>query len=314
MTPEQFRVAAFSRGVLHRLQFSVGPQKLPILFLRGARPGKTLAMTAAIHGDEYEGVRAIIETIQAMDPSRISGDLLAVPVAHPAAYSAGLRTSPLDGLNLARVFPGNLSGRPTEQIAAVLAEFIIGCADFYLDLHSGGLQYAMPTMVGYDRKDHRSMAAARAFGAEIIWGHAEVSPGRSISYAHSRQIPWIYTEARGAGRIDLEDLRVMKQGIVNLMRHLGMASGEPVTAPIRHMLTGEGDTDRGIAAGCEGFLLNNIGLLCKVEQGQLLGVAVDVFGNPLEEYRATRTGVIALIHELPVVRPGDTVYLIADAE
>jgi predicted deacylase len=213
---------------------------------------------------------------------------------------------------LARVFPGDAFGKPTESLAAAMAEPVIARADFYLDLHSGGIAYAMPMMAGYDANDERSAAAARIFGAETIWGHANIGSGRTISYARSRNIPWIYTEARGAARIDPNELHIMKQGILNLMCHLGILTGEPVSKPIRVELFGDGDTDRGTTARREGFLLNQVRLLESVTEGQILGVLVSVLGEPLEEYRAPRTGTVALIHEFPVVKPGDSLYLIAD--
>lgn len=314
IAPELFRPDGFERGRVHRLSLAAGVQSIPVLLVRGEAAGKTLVVTAAVHGDEYEGIRAILETVASLDPRVMRGDMLAVPVAHPAAFRAARRTSPLDDLNLARVFPGNGAGKPTEMVAAALAEPVIARADFYLDLHSGGIAYAMPSMAGYDACDKRSTAAARIFGAETIWGHASIAPGRTISFAHSRGIPWIYTEARGAARIDPDDLRMMKQGILNLLHHLGILPGEPVVKPIRHKLRGDGDTDRGISARHDGFLLNHVRLLEEVTEHRLLGVLVDTLGRPTEEYRAPRSGTVALIHEFPVVKPGDSLYLIADRE
>ncbi|MFP5230918.1 MAG: succinylglutamate desuccinylase/aspartoacylase family protein [Acidobacteriota bacterium] len=312
--PAQFRPGELARGAVHRLRLAAGPEEIPVLVVRGAEAGKTLAVTAGIHGDEYEGVRGILETVALLDPVIMRGDLLAVPVAHPAAFRASQRTSPVDGLNLARVFPGNASGKPTEVLAAALAELVIGRGDFYLDLHSGGRAYGMPSMAGYDLNDERSIAAARIFGAETIWGHANIPAGRTISYAQAQNIPWIYTEARGAQRIDREDLRMMQQGILNLLCHLEILPGQPVVRPIRCRLRGDGDTDRGIAASESGFLLNRVHLLEEVSEGQILGVLVNMLGEPLEEYRAPRAGAAALIHEFPIVQPGDSLYLIADRE
>ncbi len=312
MDPEQFDPGAFDRNMAHRLMLAAGTQQIPVLLVRGAASGKTLVVTAGVHGDEFEGVRAILEVADVLDPSQMHGDLLAIPVAHPAAFWSAERTSPLDGLNLARVFPGNCTGEPTEKVAAVLAERVIARADFYLDLHSGGTAYAMPMMAGYDASDPRSSAAARIFGAETIWGHGSIPPGRTISFAKSRDIPWIYTEARGACRIDSGDLKTMKQGVLNLMRHLGILMGRPTLRPIRLQLYGDGDTDCGICAGREGFLLNHAQLLEEIRENQMLGVLVNSLGELLEEYRAPRSGTVALIHEHPVVKPGDSLYLIAD--
>ena len=79
----------------------------------------------------------------------MSGDLLAVPVLNVPAFWSGTRTSPLDDANLARVFPGNPDGTPSQQIAWHFAHSVIARADFYLDLHSAGIHYRMPGMAGY---------------------------------------------------------------------------------------------------------------------------------------------------------------------
>src|SRR6187431_726117 len=174
---------------------------LPLLIARGAAEGPVFAVTAGVHGDEYEGVRAIFEVFDSLDTASLRGTLLAVPVVNPPAYGACQRTSPVDGANLARVFPGKVDGSLSERIAAVLVREVIGKADFYLDLHSGGVRYAMPSMAGFYAGDPRGRAAAEAFGAPVIWGHPVIEPGRTISVAHARDTPFLYTEAWGAGRI-----------------------------------------------------------------------------------------------------------------
>ena len=80
------------------------PAGLPLLRVTGARPGKRLVATGGVHGDEYEGPRAIYETFDELDPAEMAGEFLAVPVANPAAHWAVSRTNPEDGANLARVF------------------------------------------------------------------------------------------------------------------------------------------------------------------------------------------------------------------
>lgn len=287
---------------------------LPLLIARGKSPGKTLVVTANIHGDEYEGVRAIFESFDALDPHQMSGNFVAVPVANPPAFWGGKRSSPADGKNLARTFPGRQDGTISEKIAFVLGHSVISLADFYVDLHSGGVASRMPSMAGYFTADRRSCEGAVAFGASVIWGHDVIAPGRTVSFAVSAGIPCIYTEARGAGRIHPEDLDMMKNGIRNLLVHLGIIPGllEPREIPWR--LRGDGNTDEGIAASLAGFLLTKVSLLQEVKQGDILGSLVNMRGEVLEDYRAPQDGVIGLVREFPVVAPGDSLFLIAQRE
>ena len=94
-----------------------GVWRLPLLYVTGQRPGPTLVVTAAVHGDEYEGVEAIPQIFQQIAPADLRGKLVMVPICNMPAYEAATRSSPIDGLNLARVFPGDVNGTITQRIA-----------------------------------------------------------------------------------------------------------------------------------------------------------------------------------------------------
>jgi predicted deacylase len=282
------------------------------LLVVGSKAGKTLVVTAGIHGDEFEGVRAILDTYALLDPTVMTGTMIAVPVANPPAFWSGTRVSPLDNKNLARVFPGRENGTPTDVVAFHLGHAVIARADFYLDLHSAGVKLLMPTMVGYDASDARSYEAALIFGSPVIWGHPSIEPGRTISFAASQNIPSLYTEARGAGRIDPQDLEMFKNGIINLLRHLNILPGTPSCGTVRHRLFGDGNIDSCIPATKCGFLVPAVELLECVEAGQELGRTIDLHGQTVELFHAQRDGIVAMIHVFPVVRPGDMLFLVSD--
>ncbi|MDA1315596.1 MAG: M14 family metallopeptidase [Acidobacteria bacterium] len=318
MTASTFDPGSYERGRKYSLDLEVPNHPeitIPVLLIRGANSGAMLVVSAAVHGDEFEGVRAIFEVVEQIDPSEMSGDLLAAPVSNPPAFWAGTRCSPLDGANLARVFPGSPDGGPTPAIAHTLAEALISKADFYLDLHSAGVACLMPTMAGYSANDPRGRDAAECFGATVIWGHPDIAPGRTISFAHERRIPWLYSEARGAGRIDPEDLRTFRQGVLNLMRHLNILPGEAVIqTPIRHRLLGDGNIEAGLTCGVEGFFMSAVELLQPVAKGQELGRTVDLHGETIETFCATDAGIVALIRQFPVVKPGDAMFVVTGTE
>ena len=311
----EFDPAHFARGSKHRGLLAIDSElNFPILLVRGEWAGPTLVVSANVHGDEYEGVRAIFETFEELRPELMAGELLAVPVVNVPAFWSGTRNSPLDGANLARVFPGDPGGTPSQRLAWHFGRSILARASFYLDLHSGGVQFRMPGMAGYPSADPRSRAAAEVFGASVIWGHPAVASGRTVSLANDLGIPWIYTEARGGGRIHPEDLQMMKRGIRNLLSHLGILDEPLVGLPVKRRLSGGGNTDCGLSATRAGFLMTDVQILDRVSAGERLGRLVNVMGELLEEYRAPVGGVVGLIREFPVVQNGDVLFLLAEEQ
>lgn len=315
---KDFDPAYYDRGQKFSLDLELGPAAagvtFPLLLIRGAGAGKTLVVSAGIHGDEFEGVQAILQIVAELDPAIMSGTVIAVPVANLPAFYKGTRTSPLDDRNLARCFPGAERGTPTEVLAFHLGESIIARADFYLDLHSAGVRLLMPTMVGYDPLDPRSRDAAGIFGTPVVWGHPSVEPGRTISFAASRKIPWLYTEARGAGRVHPQDLAIFKRGIFNLLIHLGILPGRVTPHTVERVLYGDGNLDAAIAATQPGFLISAVELLQNVSVDQELGRTVDLHGKPIEVFRSPSPGVVGMIRAFPVVESGTPLFVVTGSK
>jgi uncharacterized protein len=314
MKVADFHPDRFDRGAKYALYLELGESagniSLPVLLVRGSLPGKRLVVTAGVHGDEYEGVRTIFDVYHSLDPTKMSGDFLSVPVSNPPAFWNGTRTSPLDDGNLARSFPGSLGAGATSAIAYSMGPSIIARADLYIDLHSGGVSWLYPTMIGYCTRDARSKEAARAFGAKVLWGHPLTAAGRTITFAEQHDIPWLYTEAHGAGRIDPEDLATFTRGIFNLMFHLNILAGTIQTAPVEWHLFGGGDLDAGLTSTQRGFVVTDATLFKKVHAGDVLGRLCDLLGDTIEEYRAPTDGVVAVVRAFPVVEPGESVFVV----
>lgn len=317
VSADQFDPKAFGPGV-HRLRLALlGSEgvSLPVLLITGHSPGKTLVVLAGVHGDEVEGVRALHEVFASLKPERLRGRFLAVPIANPPAVRAGRRTSPYDGQNLARVFPGRREGTVTERIAGILSETIIARADFLLDLHSGGIAYEFPFLVGYDGSDtergRASREAAFAFGAPVLWAHPTIPPGRSISEAARRHIPWLYVEAPGGGRITSKVLAFYTRGVRRLLAHLRLLPRPVRPRPPRWHLLGDGDLDRAILSPTSGFFVPQVRVLDRVRSGQTLGVLRDSFGRTRASIEAPQDGRIVARRAFPIVAAGEPLILLA---
>jgi predicted deacylase len=144
----------------------------------------------------------------------------------------------------------------------------------------------------------------------VLWGHPAILPGRTVSFAMDRGIPWLYTEARGAGRIHPDDLRVFRQGILNLLKHLSILPGSPVASPVECNLHGDGSFEMSLRSTNKGFLISSVELLEAVKEGQELGRLVDFHGNTIETYLSPSDGSLGMIREFPVVEPNVELFIV----
>ncbi len=312
----EFDATKLERGRRSACWLDISPRveggwwQLPLLSATGTAPGPALVVFAAVHGDEYEGVEAIHRIASEVSPSALRGTLLMVPVCNVAAYATATRNSPVDGLNLARVFPGSETGTLTQQIAHWLTHKLIGVADFFIDLHSAGVVSDIPTLAGYihseDSVDRRSLAAGRVFGAPVLWGHPPpVPPGRTLSAALELGVPCLYTEAPGAGRARPDDVDCFARGVLNVMRHLDMLEGEPEPSqPPLHLL-GDGNMDEVMSAPAAGYFRPHVELLDEVQAGQLVATIHDPLGDLRAELYAERDGIVIMRRGLHRVHSGD---------
>lgn len=316
-----FDAGALVPGAKRRLHLRVmdglaGPVRLPVLAAKGVRPGRTLFVVAGVHGDEYEGMAAIRRVFAELDSARMSGTMIAIPVANPFAYEARTRTAPahIDGLNLARVFPGDPAGSPSRALAHHLMQLVARCVttdDLFLDFHSGSADVAYAQMVGFrDVANPGSAAseeAARHFGLPRLWRIPD-SPGPFNAETSRLGIPTIGTETTGRAGCDPNDVAQYAVGLRNLLAHLHIASTG--TPPERNNRSAA--PTRAVLSPASGFLNGEFRLHDRVKRGDLLGTIVTVFGEPVAEIRAPVSGEIWAQRTMPAVRTGELAAMIAE--
>lgn len=314
---DEFSFDTVSEAGKYKIFLDVGDDvSIPLMIANGREAGKTLVTFAGVHGDELEGVQAIQDVFAGLDTDKMHGRLIAVPAANPPALQALQRISPVDSLNLARTFPGKKEGSVTERIAYYLGELIIPQADLFLDLHSASASL-MPRMVGYDAAETEagriSKDAAFNLGLPVAWGHPTVGPGRTLSAAMARSIPWLYLESPSGRRVSTEELPHYVNALLNLLGYLRIIEREtPSAQPSLHLL-GDGDVDHTQAVNTAGFFVHRAKLLEHVEAGQLLAEVRNIFGDIIEEIRAERSGYVAVLRSEPIVTEGEPVCLVVDS-
>lgn len=284
--------------------------------------GPRVVVLGGVHGDETEGILAA-GSLSSLPMHLLCGVLDVVPVCHEAAFEADSRTSPLDGLNLARVFPGDADGQPTERLAAALTTRILAGCDLLMDLHTSGQTYDMPFLTGFRRDaedDPRGIGemAAREVGADFLWFHGEGPSSRSVGRTLSVVDAGIYLESPGGGPTDVDRVDQYVDGVLRVLARLGMIDARDLdrdiaaTRRVPIEVAGGGDLDRDmLSVSHDGYFIHAVGQGDRVVEGQELGHVRSVRGDILETLTAPGAGYVMAVKRRSRVHAGDLVVNLA---
>lgn len=302
---------------VHRSAYGWLP--VPITVIRNGE-GPTLVLMAGNHGDEYEGQIAISKLACDLEAKQLRGRVILLPMLNFPAADAGLRTSPVDGGNLNRLFPGDPKGSPSEMIAHYVEEVILPMADYAVDLHSGGnsLFYPPTLLRGLGHSPGETAALKQmqeAFDLPYAWvftsGGGRGSTARTAMGAANRKgVVNVMAELGGAGVVTPEVLRQTTRGLYRILHALGML---PDYVPDPAQGTRELNARGSVYAYEDGLLepLKEIG--DAVAQGEVVGL-IHHPKTPLktpDEVVSPYGGIILCQRAMaPIVR-GDAVCQIA---
>jgi N-alpha-acetyl-L-2,4-diaminobutyrate deacetylase len=213
--------------------------RLPVTVVRRGE-GPMVLFTGGNHGDEFEGPTALMKLARALElADLVRGGVIIMPAINPPALAAGRRTSPLDGKNLNRVFPGKARGSPTERIAHAISSAVLPHAVALLDLHAGGVGSAiMPSIMVHRFADPARMRATlammRAFRAPMGILIKEYDTAGMIDTTAERMgLLFGCCELGGMGTLTPETVAVTETGIRNVLKHFGIMRGPLETAAWR---------------------------------------------------------------------------------
>jgi predicted deacylase len=281
----------------------------PLIVIKGKQEGPTAVITGGIHGDEYEGPAALFDLTKLVDPRQLKGNIVVVPIANLAAFSAGKRTSPVDLQNLARVFPGDPAGTLSSRLAHHLLNNVATKGDFLIDCHSGGIRLAFLDVAGFYTAEpdispalaDRSSSLARNAGLAYVW---KLPPRAGVlSYETIRRgIPAIGIEIGGRGGLLARDREKYLFGFLRILAANGMmpASSLP-PAPIYSSYL-EGDF---ALASVGGFIETHVELGEHVRKGRLLATISSPLGEIRAEMRAGTAGLVMAVRHLCSIEPGE---------
>ena len=213
------------------LELGQGEFRLPAAVLHGTRPGKTMLITAGVHGGEYVGIQAAIELSQKLKIQKVAGTIIIIKVINVPAFerrngSMGLT----DGKNLNREFPGNPEGTEMERLAWAVSHELQPIADYYIDLHSGDDYEQLTSYVYYaGMADEKTVSQSRRMAEQVdvpYMVRSNVASGGAYNYAASQGIPSILIERGGMGAWTSEEVRSTRRDVRNILCHLGIYQGK----------------------------------------------------------------------------------------
>ena len=296
--------AVIMPGTAHRLAWSATelfegvPVSTPVLVVNGALPGPTLCLTAAVHGDELNGIEMVRRVMHEIAPSKLSGAVIGVPIVNVQGFRRGSRYLP-DRRDLNRYFPGNPNGSAAARIANALFNDVIAHCDALVDLHTGSFERANLPQIRADLRNPDVVTLTQGFGSMVVL-HSSPTVGTLRHAATMAGIPAVTVEAGGPSQLELAEVKHGVKGIETLLSTLGMTRkkrfwGDPEPVYYR---------SSWVRADNGGILLADVSLGSTVRKGDLLGTITDPMSNQRTELFSPYAGRIIGMARNQVVMPG----------
>ena len=281
--------------------------------------GPCALLTGANHGEEYEGPIALNDLANRIRQSDIKGRVIIVPAFNYPAYLAATRVSPIDNLNMNRVFPGQAKGSVTLQIADYFSTVLLPMADYVLDIHSGGKTLEFLPFAAYhelDDKDQQAKceAATKAFGAPYYLSLIEIdAAGMYDTQAEEMGKVFVSTELGGGGTTNTHTVGVSKRGVHNFLVHAGILQKSAMESPVGNIELDMQQPNAYVFSEHNGLLEPCVDLGDSVKTGDLLArvYSTERSGTEPVEYHAKSDGIIMGRHFPSLVKIGDFLNVIA---
>ena len=283
------------------------PIQLSAHVIHGTRSGKTMFVSAAIHGDEIIGVEIIRRILKLPVINRVRGTLVLVPIVNAYGFLSHSRYLP-DRRDLNRSFPGSNRGSLAAQLAEAFMREIVKPADLGIDLHSAAIHRENLPQVRISPNVPELYNLAKAFAPPVILP-ADIRPGSMRDAAREVGTDILLYEAGEALRFDEASIRIGVSGVLRVMREIGMLAVSSVKES--RVKPVESETSAWLRAPEGGVLRAYKKCGDKVKIGDVVGIIANPFGERETEVLAKYPGLIIGRTQLPVVNRGDGLFHIA---
>jgi len=309
-------------GFLHipysRNDSAWGSVMLPISVVKnGSGPGAIL--TGGNHGDEYEGPIALYRLANSIDVDRVTGRIFIIPALNFPAFQAATRVSPIDNLNMNRIFPGEPTGTVSRQIADYVTNTLLPMCDYVLDIHSGGKTLEFLPFAAYHALEDKTQqaaceAATRAFAAPWYISLIEIDAGGMYdTQAENMGKVFVSTELGGGGTATSLTADIGRRGVHNFLVHAGVLDDEPIVPEEPTVKLDMQQPNAYVFSEHNGLLDPCVKLGDSVKTGDLLARVYNIERTGLDpvEYRAKSDGIILGRHFPSLIKTGDFMNVIA---
>ncbi|MEL7449013.1 MAG: succinylglutamate desuccinylase/aspartoacylase family protein [Pseudomonadota bacterium] len=276
----------------------------PVLVVNGAKPGPVLCLTAAIHGDELNGIEVVRRVLYDLDARKLSGTVIGVPIVNLQGFRRGSRYLP-DRRDLNRFFPGNARGSSAARIARSFFDEVIQHCTALVDLHTGSFHRTNLPQLRADLRNPAVVELTQGFGSTVVL-HSEGADGTLRRAATDAGIPAVTLEAGEPARVQSKAVSHGAKGVMTLLNELGMYKRITMWGhrePVYYRSTWV-RADRG------GVLFSEVDLGERVTENQLLGTITDPITNVQTEVRASASGRVLGMAVDQFVMPGFAAFRI----
>ncbi|MCB1686404.1 MAG: succinylglutamate desuccinylase/aspartoacylase family protein [Pseudomonadales bacterium] len=274
----------------------------PVLVAQGAEPGPTLCVTAAVHGDELNGIETVRQLMYSVDPAKLSGRLIGVPIVNLQGFERHSRYLP-DRRDLNRFFPGNPRGSAASRIAYSFFEKVLRHCNALVDLHTGSFHRTNLPQLRANLEVEGVVNLTKGFGSTVIL-HSRAGSGTLRGAAVIAGIPTVTLEAGEPLRVDAAAVEHSVKALFGLLDNMGMYGrrsfwGNPEPTYYRSLWV---RSDNG------GILLSQVKLGRRVKAGDQLGTVTDPITNAEQVIRSPSSGRVIGMALNQFVMPGYAAY------
>ncbi|MFT5520787.1 MAG: putative deacylase [Enterobacterales bacterium] len=281
---------------------------LPVYIIRAKKPGPTIFISAAVHGDELNGIEIIRRLINQKKLKITRGTVIAVPMVNVYGVVNLSRYMP-DRRDLNRCFPGSAKGSLAGRVAHIFLNEIVKHCDYGIDLHTGAIHRSNLPQIRADMSDSETKELAEVFGVSVIL-NSNLVDGSLRESAVKNQTKILLYEAGEALRFDEYSIRAGMKGILNVLQHLGMTR-KVTKSKKKKVIPFIANGSKWLRANTSGIVHSIANLGDQITKGQVLAEIGSPYGEVIDSVKATLSGIVIGKQNIPLVQEGEAMFHIA---